>query len=66
MQDHVLFGPTYQIDALTGGSLANPAVALEQATLYAKNRTGLFSSGGGDFLGTLISSRICHIEPFSE
>ncbi|KAL9050774.1 MAG: hypothetical protein Q9162_006425 [Coniocarpon cinnabarinum] len=50
MWDHVLFGPTYNVDVLTAGRLSNPQFAAEQLQLYKANRTGLLTSGGADLV----------------
>ena len=46
-----MFGPTYHVNLVTASSLANTTFAAEQYAMYAENRTGIFTSAGGDVIG---------------
>lgn len=51
IQDHILFGPSYRVNAITGSSLAIPAFAAQAAADYNRDQTGILANTGGDFLG---------------
>lgn len=50
MWDHILFGPSYRVNVITGSSVANPAFAAQAAVDYNLDQTGIYTSPGGDFL----------------
>ncbi|KAL6719409.1 hypothetical protein ACLMJK_003649 [Lecanora helva] len=50
MWDHILFGPAYRVNVITGSSLANPSFAAEAAADYNRDQTGILANTGGDFL----------------
>ncbi|KAI0413267.1 putative glucose-methanol-choline oxidoreductase [Xylaria grammica] len=50
MQDHIIFGITYRVNAPTLSALHDPTFAAEQASLYEK-AIGMYCSPGTDVLG---------------
>ncbi len=48
--DNIFSGPTYAVNVVTHNSLANPAVIGAAVAEYNKERTGILTNGGGDFL----------------
>ena len=50
-QDHVLFGPSYNLNVTTHSRLQEPAYASEQIESYIANRTGILTNSASDFLG---------------
>lgn len=50
MWDHILFGPTYQVNVLTHSALQNPVLRAHATEKYLANGTGLLGNPGGDFL----------------
>jgi len=50
MWDHILFGPAYRVNVITGSSLANPAFAAQTAADFNRDQTGILANTGGDFL----------------
>ncbi|KAK6858851.1 versicolorin B synthase [Apiospora arundinis] len=51
MQDHILFGVSHAVHALTASSLSNPAVLAEQVRLFNEEARGMLSSPGVDVIG---------------
>lgn len=51
MWDHVLFGPTYQVDVTTHSALGDAAFRALATEQYLTNGTGMLGNGGGDLLG---------------
>lgn len=52
-QDHILFGPAYEVNVLSSGRLSDPQFAAQQLDMYNRNRSGLFTSTGADLVGAL-------------
>ncbi|KAI0442992.1 glucose-methanol-choline oxidoreductase [Xylaria telfairii] len=50
MQDHIFFGITRGINAITTSSLGDPAFAAEQNRLFQESATGLLTSSTADLL----------------
>lgn len=50
-QDHVLFGPAFEIDLLTHSKLNDPAFYVTQVAEYRANRTGMLTNTASEFLG---------------
>jgi len=50
MWDHILFGPAYRVNVITGSSLANPAFAAQTAADFNRDQTDILANTGGDFL----------------
>ncbi|KAK2603578.1 hypothetical protein QQS21_004258 [Conoideocrella luteorostrata] len=50
MQDHVLYGVGYRVNAPTISSLQNPTYAAEQARLYQEQAAGMYTSPATDVL----------------
>lgn len=51
MWDHIFFGPSYDVNAVTHNSLGDPTFAAQAAKEYLTNRTGILTNVGGDLLG---------------
>ncbi|KAL1306326.1 hypothetical protein AAFC00_005045 [Neodothiora populina] len=51
MQDHVLMGPSYRVNAITGFSLADAQFAIQTAEEFDTQHVGFLTSPGGDFGG---------------
>ncbi|KAK2594911.1 hypothetical protein QQS21_007359 [Conoideocrella luteorostrata] len=51
MQDHIYFGPSYRVNAVTMSALANPAFAAQAADEYRANASGILTSTVVDVLG---------------
>ena len=58
IKDHILFGPFYRVNAITGSSLAISSFAAQAAADYNRDQTGILANTGGDFLG--LSTSHCH------
>lgn len=50
-QDHVLFGPSYEVGLTTHSKLNDPAFYASQVVEYRTNRTGMFTNTASEFLG---------------
>ena len=50
IKDHILFGPSYRVDAITGSSLAIPAFTTLAIANYNRDQTGILANTGVDFL----------------
>ncbi|CAD6593798.1 MAG: hypothetical protein ASARMPREDX12_007673 [Alectoria sarmentosa] len=50
MWDHILFGPAYRVNVVTGSSLANPAFAAQAIADYNNDQTGILANNGADFV----------------
>ena len=48
-----MFGPTYNVDVQSHGSLQNPAYLAQATESYIQNQTGILTNVGGDFIGKL-------------
>lgn len=51
MRDHVYYGPSYRVNAVTMSSLGNPAFAAQSAEDYRVSASGIYASTGADVLG---------------
>ncbi|KAI1812610.1 glucose-methanol-choline oxidoreductase [Poronia punctata] len=51
LQDHIYYGITYRINAITFSSLINPEFAAEQQTLFQTNATGIYTNPTADVIG---------------
>ncbi|KAI0867910.1 putative glucose-methanol-choline oxidoreductase [Hypoxylon argillaceum] len=51
MQDHIYYGITYRINAITFSSLINPEFAAEQKALFQANATGIYTNPTADVIG---------------
>ncbi|KAI3322357.1 putative glucose-methanol-choline oxidoreductase [Xylariaceae sp. AK1471] len=51
LQDHIYYGVTYRINAITFSSLINPEFAAEQKALFQANATGIYTNPTADVLG---------------
>ncbi|CAF9937390.1 MAG: hypothetical protein ALECFALPRED_007237 [Alectoria fallacina] len=49
MQDHILMGPSYRVNVITGTSLINATFAAEAASLFDNFQSGILTNPGGDF-----------------
>ncbi|KAF2174276.1 GMC oxidoreductase, partial [Zasmidium cellare ATCC 36951] len=50
MWDHILFGPSYQVNVDTASIVARPGYIFKANEQYTANGTGILSSPGADFL----------------
>ncbi|KAF2753021.1 glucose-methanol-choline oxidoreductase [Pseudovirgaria hyperparasitica] len=48
MWDHVLFGPSYRVNVLTGSAMADPVYTAEQVRLFNEERRGALASPNND------------------
>jgi choline dehydrogenase len=51
LQDHIYYGITYRINAITFSSLINPKFAAEQKALFQANATGIYTNPTADVIG---------------
>jgi len=51
LQDHIYYGITYRINAITFSSLINPEFAAEHKALFQANATGIYTNPTADVLG---------------
>ncbi|KAI0388654.1 glucose-methanol-choline oxidoreductase [Xylariaceae sp. FL0594] len=51
LQDHVYYGITYRVNAITFSSLINPKFAAEQKALFQANATGIYTNPTADVIG---------------
>ncbi|KAI8624983.1 putative glucose-methanol-choline oxidoreductase [Xylariaceae sp. FL1651] len=51
LQDHIYYGITYRINAISFSSLINPEFAAEQKALFQANATGIYTNPTADVLG---------------
>lgn len=51
MQDHVLFGASYEVNLETHSRVADPLYAIAQVGAYLTNRTGALTNTGTELLG---------------
>ena len=51
MWDHVIFGQSYRVNAITHSALGNPSVLEESTRQYLINGSGLLGNPGGDLIG---------------
>ena len=50
MWDHILFGPSWRVNVITGSALGNPTFAAQAVEEFNTEAGGLLSNTGGDFL----------------
>jgi choline dehydrogenase len=52
MWDHVLFGPAYRVNVITGSkTIQDPVFRAQQIDLFRNERSGILTAPGGDILG---------------
>lgn len=51
LQDHIYYGITHRINAITFSSLINPEFAAEQKALFQANATGIYTNPTADVIG---------------
>lgn len=51
MRDHIYFGPSYRVDAVTMSALLDPVFAAQAVDDYRTRAAGIFTSTGVDVLG---------------
>ncbi|KAI0399562.1 putative glucose-methanol-choline oxidoreductase [Xylaria palmicola] len=51
MQDHIYYGITYRINAISFSSLIDPSFAAEQKALFQANATGIYTNPTADVIG---------------
>lgn len=56
MWDHIFFGPTYAVNTVTHGWLADAQYEAEATAEYIEDRKGILTNVGGDILGLSIYS----------
>ena len=51
MWDHILFGPSYRVNVITGSSTSNPEFMKQAEEDFNTDASGMLGNSGGDFLG---------------